>query len=143
MSKENQQERRRLETRLHELTNEMSKAQDTLAELRQDINAPPVKKARIEGNDAGAGDDTFFTELNHHIKLVCENEFDFDGATNLREIQENYNHLKEQLSAGDVDLDERPTFEYQSVYCINDEWRSFPGNSLFLFTSITHSFFCR
>jgi hypothetical protein len=60
-----------------------------------------LKKVRaVEDSDAGAGEDTFFTELNHHIKLVCETEFDFDGATNLRGIQANYNHLKERLSAG-------------------------------------------
>ena len=52
MSKENEQERRRLETRIHE--HKMSEAQDTLAELRQNTHTPPVKKARIEGNKASA-----------------------------------------------------------------------------------------
>jgi len=30
-----------------------------------------------------------------HIKQVCEEEFDFDGATNLEDIQENYTQLNE------------------------------------------------
>jgi hypothetical protein len=40
-------------------------------------------------------EDQFLTELDHHIKLVCETEYDFDGATNLDEIQANYDRLKE------------------------------------------------
>ena len=117
---------------------------------------PSKKKARIEVIDVDdddidddednnmpclGGDDYFMNRLHDHMKEVCKTVFFFDGADNLRAIQANYDRLKlrlerlEQLSA-----EARTTFEYQSAYLINNEWRSFPGNSFFLFTSITHSF---
>ena len=54
-------------------------------------NKRPVKKARI-------GDDVVFSYKRYQQQM--RNRFDFDGATTLDEIQENYNDLKEQLRAG-------------------------------------------
>ena len=52
-------------------------------------NERPVKKARIE-------DELIFSVIRER---QMENRFDFDGATTLDEIQENYNDMKEQLRA--------------------------------------------
>jgi hypothetical protein len=120
-------------------------------------NLQPLKKARIEviivdGDDVGddednnmlcpAGDDEFMNRLFYHLKQVCGRDFFFDGADNLRAIQRNYDRLKRRAE-GLERADATPIIEYQSAYLIKKEWRSFPGNSLFLFTSLTHSFFCR
>ena len=42
-------------------------------------------------------DKVFLAQVDDHIKEVCQNEFDFDGADNLTDIHKKYDAQKKEI----------------------------------------------